>query len=76
MDGDLKKAFWEELTWPEMRDAVKEERVVLLPTGSIEQHGPPPAHRHRRPRALRGVQEGGGEDTRGRACHADNPIRV
>jgi len=40
MDGDVKKAFYEELTWPEMRDAVKEERVVLLPTGSIEQHGP------------------------------------
>lgn len=28
------------LTWPEVNDAVQEQKVVLLPTGSTEQHGP------------------------------------
>jgi len=28
-----------ELKWPEIREVVKEDRVVMLPTGSIEQHG-------------------------------------
>jgi creatinine amidohydrolase len=28
------------LTWPEVNDAVEREKVVLLPTGSTEQHGP------------------------------------
>lgn len=28
------------LTWPEMNDAIAQQRVVLLPTGSTEQHGP------------------------------------
>ena len=28
------------LTWPEMNMAIKEQKVVLLPTGSTEQHGP------------------------------------
>ena len=28
------------LTWPEMNDAIAAKKVVLLPTGSIEQHGP------------------------------------
>jgi creatinine amidohydrolase len=28
------------LTWPEMNDAIELEKVVLLPTGSTEQHGP------------------------------------
>ena len=27
------------LTWPELRDAVEEQPVVILPTGSTEQHG-------------------------------------
>ena len=30
---------YSELKWPEIREVVKEDRVVLLPTGSIEQHG-------------------------------------
>jgi creatinine amidohydrolase len=28
------------LTWPEMNDAIEMGKVVLLPTGSTEQHGP------------------------------------
>ena len=30
---------YRELKLPEIREVVKEDRVVLLPTGSIEQHG-------------------------------------
>lgn len=30
---------YELLTWPEMNDAVKLKKVVVLPVGSIEQHG-------------------------------------
>jgi len=29
-----------ELTWPEIREAAREGRVVVLPVGSTEQHGP------------------------------------
>jgi creatinine amidohydrolase len=28
------------LTWPEMNEAIEKQKVVLLPTGSTEQHGP------------------------------------
>lgn len=28
------------LTWPEMNEAIARQKVVLLPTGSTEQHGP------------------------------------
>lgn len=28
------------LTWPEMNGAIELQKVVLLPTGSTEQHGP------------------------------------
>ncbi len=28
------------LTWPEMNEAIAMQKVVLLPTGSTEQHGP------------------------------------
>jgi len=28
------------LTWPEMNDAIARQPVVILPTGSTEQHGP------------------------------------
>ena len=28
------------LTWPEMNDAIAAQKVVVLPTGSTEQHGP------------------------------------
>jgi len=31
--------IYEELKWPEIKEVVKEDRVVILPTGSIEQHG-------------------------------------
>ncbi|MEM7032606.1 MAG: creatininase family protein, partial [Chloroflexota bacterium] len=27
------------LTWPEMNDAIEMQKVVILPTGSTEQHG-------------------------------------
>ncbi|MDP7135242.1 MAG: creatininase family protein, partial [Planctomycetota bacterium] len=33
------KYRYEELTWPEIRDAVKEEKVLVLPVGTVEQHG-------------------------------------
>ena len=31
---------YNKLTWPEMNDAIELQKVVLLPTGSTEQHGP------------------------------------
>jgi creatinine amidohydrolase len=34
------KYRYEEFTWPEIREAVAENRVVVLPVGTIEQHGP------------------------------------
>lgn len=30
----------EEMTWPEVRDALEEVRLAILPVGSCEQHGP------------------------------------
>jgi creatinine amidohydrolase len=30
----------EEMTWPEVRDALEEARLAILPVGSCEQHGP------------------------------------
>lgn len=36
----MTKALWEEHSWPELREAARQERVVLLPVGTIEQHGP------------------------------------
>jgi creatinine amidohydrolase len=30
----------EEMTWPEVRDALEEVKVAILPVGSCEQHGP------------------------------------
>src|ERR1700737_115629 len=35
------KYRYEEFTWPEIREAVAENRVALLPVGTVEQHGPP-----------------------------------
>ncbi|MBM3776103.1 MAG: creatininase family protein [Acidobacteria bacterium] len=31
---------YEEFAWPEIRDAVAENRVCVLPVGTVEQHGP------------------------------------
>ena len=35
----LDKIYYDQLTWPEINEAVKAEKVVLLPIGSTEQHG-------------------------------------
>ena len=35
----LDKMFYDELTWPEINEAVQAGKVVLLPIGSTEQHG-------------------------------------
>ncbi|HEU4753107.1 MAG TPA: creatininase family protein [Armatimonadota bacterium] len=35
-----RKILWEEHTWPELREAAAENRVVVIPVGTIEQHGP------------------------------------
>ena len=34
------KYRFEEFSWPEIRDAVSQNRVAVLPVGTIEQHGP------------------------------------
>ena len=34
------KYRYEEFTWPEIRDAVAQNRVAVLPVGTVEQHGP------------------------------------
>jgi creatinine amidohydrolase len=36
----MNKHRLEDMTWPEARRAAAEQRVVLLPVGAIEQHGP------------------------------------
>ncbi len=35
----LDKILYDELTWPEINEAVRARKVVLLPIGSTEQHG-------------------------------------
>ena len=36
----MKKTYrYEELTWPQIKQAVEEQKVVLLPVGSMEDHG-------------------------------------
>ena len=35
----LEKTLYDELTWPEVNEAVEARKVVLLPIGSTEQHG-------------------------------------
>lgn len=35
----LDKIYYDELTWPEINEAVLAKKVVLLPIGSTEQHG-------------------------------------
>ena len=40
LDGNsLGKIHYDELTWPEVNEAVAARKVVLLPIGSTEQHG-------------------------------------
>jgi len=34
------KYRYEEFTWPEIREAVAENRVAVLPVRTVEQHGP------------------------------------
>lgn len=34
------KYRYEEFSWPEIRDAVAQDRVAVLPVGTVEQHGP------------------------------------
>ena len=31
--------FYERMTWPQLREAARADRVVLVPFGAIEQHG-------------------------------------
>jgi creatinine amidohydrolase len=35
----LDKFYYDELTWPEINEAVRAQKIVLLPIGSTEQHG-------------------------------------
>ena len=35
----MTKIRYDELTWPEMREATAQQPVVLLPFGTIEDHG-------------------------------------
>ncbi len=37
---DVSSYRYDQLSWPEMRGAAAQERVILLPVGSTEQHGP------------------------------------
>jgi creatinine amidohydrolase len=36
----MNKYRYEEFTWPEIKQAVAENRVAVLPVGTVEQHGP------------------------------------
>jgi creatinine amidohydrolase len=36
----MKKILYDEMSWPEVREAVKQNRVPLIPVASTEQHGP------------------------------------
>lgn len=35
-----KRILWSEMTWPEVRQASQDGYLVIVPVGSIEQHGP------------------------------------
>jgi len=39
-DSNSEKYLYSDLTWPEVNDAVAKKKVILLPIGSTEQHGP------------------------------------
>lgn len=34
------RCYYDKLTWAEMRQAIADERVIILPVGTTEQHGP------------------------------------
>ena len=34
-----KKYLYENLTWPEIREAIRNEKVAIVPIGTIEDHG-------------------------------------
>lgn len=36
----MKKSLFAQMTWEEVNDAVLERRVIVVPVGAIEQHGP------------------------------------
>jgi creatinine amidohydrolase len=36
----MPKTRYDELTWPEMREAISRQPVVILPFGAVEDHGP------------------------------------
>ncbi len=36
----MSKFCYDELTWPEMREAIARQPVILLPFGTVEDHGP------------------------------------
>jgi creatinine amidohydrolase/Fe(II)-dependent formamide hydrolase-like protein len=38
--GKMDTYLWGEMTWPEAKERLSEVDIVLLPVGSIEQHGP------------------------------------
>jgi creatinine amidohydrolase len=38
--AERKKYYYHHYTWPEMREVVKQQPVVVLPVGSVEDHGP------------------------------------
>lgn len=39
-NGTNKKIFWQEMWRHEFEEAIKHDPVVIVPTGSVEQHGP------------------------------------
>ena len=36
----MKRTSWSEMTWPEIEEASRSDTMVLVPMGSMEQHGP------------------------------------
>jgi len=38
--GTARKFRYEEFTWPEIKETVRQNPVIFLPVGTIEQHGP------------------------------------
>ena len=44
---ERKPYLYQHYTWPEMREVIKSQPVVILPIGSVEDHGPAFADRHR-----------------------------